>query len=61
MLMNINEPPLSVWNPTKYVGSWLLKHRSADDNHPRKAEPLQEPTDKKISVEYFINYIIIIL
>lgn len=44
MFININGPPLSIWNPTKYVGSWLLQHRSADDNRSTKVESLEEQT-----------------
>jgi len=36
MFINVNGPPLSQWNPTDYVKSWLFKHRSADDNRSRK-------------------------
>ncbi|CAI6372584.1 unnamed protein product [Macrosiphum euphorbiae] len=42
MFININGTPLSIWNPTKYVGSWLLQHRSADDKRSRKVEPLEQ-------------------
>lgn len=47
MFININGPPLNTWNPTKYVQSWLLQHRSADDNRSRKVEPLEVPMEKK--------------
>jgi len=42
MFINVNGPPLSQWNPTDYVKSWLFKHRFADDNRLRKvALPLR--------------------
>lgn len=47
MFININRPPLNIWNPTKYVSSWLVQHRSADDNRSRKVEPLEMSTEKK--------------
>jgi len=36
MFININGPPVEIWNPTNYVRSWLLKHRSTNDNRSRK-------------------------
>lgn len=47
MFINVNGPPLNIWNPTKYVGSWLLQHRSANDNRSRKVEPLEGSMEKK--------------
>ena len=38
MFLNINGPPLHLWNPKEYVQTWLLKHRSADDNKSRKCK-----------------------
>jgi len=28
--------PISIFNPTSYVKTWLTAHRSADDNHTKK-------------------------
>lgn len=36
MMININGPPLSIWDPEDYVKSWILHHRTADDNRSRK-------------------------
>jgi len=36
MFININGPPVAIWNPTNYVRSWLIKHRSTNDNRSRK-------------------------
>jgi hypothetical protein len=36
MMIDINGPPLSIWNPEDYVKSWILHHRMADDNRSRK-------------------------
>lgn len=39
MFLNINGPPLQLWNPKPYVKSWLLnQHRSADDNRTKKCQ-----------------------
>ncbi|CAI6358033.1 unnamed protein product [Macrosiphum euphorbiae] len=32
MFINIIGPPVAIWNPTNYVRSWLIKHRSTNDN-----------------------------
>lgn len=29
MFININGPPISIWNPENYVKSWLVKHKYA--------------------------------
>lgn len=39
MFININGPPISQWNPTDYVKSWLFKHRPADYNKSSKVVP----------------------
>lgn len=36
MFININGPPIAIWKPTDYVKSWLLQHRSTEDNRSRK-------------------------
>ena len=36
IFINIFEPPISIWKQTDYVKSWLLKHRSTEDNRSRK-------------------------
>lgn len=36
MFVNLNGPPLKLWNPHDYVKSWLQSHRSAVDNKSKK-------------------------
>lgn len=36
MFININGPPVAIWNPSNYEKSWLIKHRSTNDNRFRK-------------------------
>ncbi|MCP6484570.1 hypothetical protein NL492_27585, partial [Klebsiella pneumoniae] len=31
MFININGPPLSLWNPEDYVKHWISNYRTADD------------------------------
>jgi len=36
MFININGPPVAIWNPISYVRSWLIKYRSTNDNRSQK-------------------------
>jgi hypothetical protein len=36
ILININGSTLNIWNNEDYVKSWILNHRTADDNRSRK-------------------------
>jgi hypothetical protein len=39
MFIKVHGPPLVDWKPSKYVRSWLLKHRTATDTRTRIAVP----------------------
>lgn len=50
MMININGingPPLSIWNPEDYVKSWILHHRTADDNISRKINKIVKESLKQ--------------
>lgn len=49
MFINVNGPPLSLFNPREYVKKWLLHHRSATDTQSRKVE-LEHNLYKKKSI-----------
>lgn len=36
MFININGLPVTKWNPTYYIRSWLFKHRFSNYNRSRK-------------------------
>lgn len=42
MFVKLHGPPLQQWQPLRYVKSWLLKHRSADDTRTRKSTSTAE-------------------
>jgi hypothetical protein len=46
LFISINGPPLSYFNPSKYVVSWLRKHKSADQTpcNSKKHEEKKENT-----------------
>ncbi|XP_050058213.1 E3 SUMO-protein ligase KIAA1586-like isoform X2 [Aphis gossypii] len=46
MFININGPPVAIWNPTNYVKSWLIKHRSTHDNRSRKVAQIKLNEEK---------------
>jgi hypothetical protein len=33
--IKLNAPPLSIWNATPYIKSWIVHHRSAEDPQSR--------------------------
>lgn len=41
MFININEPPVELWNQKHYVKSWLLKHGSTNDKDLGKIKQRQ--------------------
>lgn len=46
MLININGPPLHLWNPESYVKSWLVnQHKSADDTRSKVTKKNEENID----------------
>jgi len=47
MFIKINGPPVSKFNPEKYINKWLLHHRNADDNKTRKVGEKSIDADKK--------------
>lgn len=36
MFVNVNGPPLDEWEPTNYVSSWLVNHKTAEDIRTKK-------------------------
>lgn len=46
MFININGPPVAIWNPTNYVKNWLIKHRSTNDNRSRKVAQIKLNEEK---------------
>ena len=46
MFLNINGPPVAIWNPTNYVKSWLIKHRPTNDNRSRKVAQIKLNEEK---------------
>jgi len=47
MFININGPPLSLWNPEDYVKHWISNYRTADDNKSRKLNKCIKEIEKK--------------
>ncbi|KAF0747864.1 E3 SUMO-protein ligase KIAA1586-like [Aphis craccivora] len=46
MFININGPPVAIWNPTNYVKLWLIKHRFSNDNRSRKVAQIKSYEEK---------------
>jgi hypothetical protein len=51
MFVNLNGPPLKMWNPLPYVKSWVTSgHRSASDKRAKVCKNLQVQKDQKDSL-----------
>jgi len=36
MFINVNGPALDEWEPTNYVSSWLVNHKTSEDTITKK-------------------------
>lgn len=46
LFIKINGPPVSQFNPKRFIKKWLLHHRHANDNQTRKVEEKNYDADK---------------
>lgn len=47
MMINLNGPPISLFNPEKYVQSWARHHRTANDPQSRQCKSVNITIDRK--------------
>lgn len=58
MFINVNGPQLDQWEPTNYVSSWLVNHKTAEDTRTKKNVNKEPETikEKKKLMENTLNY-----